>query len=100
MHSREQEHLAYLMKYEHVNLTFLKIDCWWIVNANISLILAQVNHMHGNILPIAYGGQSNGQSSSSYSSDDLPKAVVMNLNQGSMVMSMDFHPVQQILLLG
>ncbi|CAH1432821.1 unnamed protein product [Lactuca virosa] len=59
----------------------------------------EVNHMHGNILPIAYGGQSHGQSSSSYSSDDLPKAVVMNLNQGSMVMSMDFHPVQQILLL-
>ncbi|XP_071737204.1 topless-related protein 4-like isoform X1 [Rutidosis leptorrhynchoides] len=57
----------------------------------------QVNHMPVNMLPVAYMGQSHGQSS--YSSDDLPKAVVMTLNQGSVVKSMDFHPVQQILLL-
>ncbi|KAJ9551023.1 hypothetical protein OSB04_015068 [Centaurea solstitialis] len=55
------------------------------------------NHMPVNILPVGYIGQSHGQSS--YSSDDLPKAVVMTLNQGSLVRSMDFHPVQQILLL-
>nr|GMD59088.1 topless-related protein 4-like isoform X1 [Ipomoea batatas]GMD59089.1 topless-related protein 4-like isoform X1 [Ipomoea batatas] len=30
---------------------------------------------------------------------NLPKAVVMTLNPGSAVKSMDFHPVQQILLL-
>ncbi|KAI3781936.1 hypothetical protein L2E82_11964 [Cichorium intybus] len=59
----------------------------------------EVNHMPGNILPIGYSGQNHGQTSSSYSSDDLPKAVVMNLNQGSMVLCMDFHPMQQILLL-
>ena len=35
-----------------------------------------------------------------YSQDDLPKAVVRNLNQGSNVMSMDFHPQQQTVLLG
>ncbi|XP_024965488.1 topless-related protein 4-like isoform X2 [Cynara cardunculus var. scolymus] len=57
----------------------------------------EVNHMPVNILPIGYGGQNHGQSS--YSSDDLPKAVAMTLNQGSVVKSMDFHPVQQILLL-
>ncbi|XP_056176451.1 topless-related protein 4-like isoform X1 [Syzygium oleosum] len=34
-----------------------------------------------------------------HSSDDLPKTVVCNLNQGSAVKSMDFHPVQQTLLL-
>ena len=51
-----------------------------------------------NILPVGFSGQSHGQSS--YSSDDLPKAVVLSLNQGSAVKSMDFHPVQQILLLG
>lgn len=51
-----------------------------------------------NILPVAYTSQSHGQGS--YSSDDLPKTVVMTLNQGSAVKSMDFHPVQQILLLG
>jgi hypothetical protein len=51
-----------------------------------------------NILPVMYPGQSHAHSL--YSSDDLPKAVVVNLNQGSAVKSMDFHPVQQILLLG
>ncbi|XP_076921125.1 topless-related protein 4-like [Bidens hawaiensis] len=51
-----------------------------------------------NILPIGYSGQSH-HGQSSYSSDDLPKTVVMTLNQGSVVKSMDFHPVQQILLL-
>ncbi|KAM7508215.1 hypothetical protein LguiA_018668 [Lonicera macranthoides] len=57
----------------------------------------EVNNMPVNILPVAYTSQSHGQSS--YSSDDLPKTVVMTLNQGSAVKSMDFHPVQQILLL-
>ncbi|XP_031379042.1 topless-related protein 4-like isoform X2 [Punica granatum] len=56
----------------------------------------EVNNLPVNILPV-YNSQSHGQSS--YSSDDLPKNVVMTLNQGSAVKSMDFHPVQQILLL-
>eukprot|EP00249_Psilotum_nudum_P025017 c29350_g1_i2 orf=562-3972(-) len=34
-----------------------------------------------------------------YSSDDLPKSLARTLNQGSSVMSMDFHPLQQSLLL-
>ncbi|KAJ0048917.1 hypothetical protein Pint_16064 [Pistacia integerrima] len=51
-----------------------------------------------NILHVAYTSQSHGQSS--YSTDDLPKAVVMTLNQGSAVKRMDFHSMQQILLLG
>ncbi|XP_057971695.1 protein TOPLESS-RELATED PROTEIN 2-like isoform X2 [Malania oleifera] len=34
-----------------------------------------------------------------YSQDDLPKGVVRTLNQGSNVMTMDFHPQQQNLLL-
>eukprot|EP01018_Ginkgo_biloba_P022909 Gb_37153 [translate_table: standard] len=34
-----------------------------------------------------------------YSSDDLPKTVARTLNQGSSVVSMDFHPVQQTILL-
>jgi hypothetical protein len=49
-------------------------------------------------MPMAYTSQNHGQNS--YSSDDLPKNPVMALNQGSAVKSMDFHPVQQILLLG
>ncbi|KAJ0079160.1 hypothetical protein Patl1_24461 [Pistacia atlantica] len=35
-----------------------------------------------------------------YSQDNLTKAVVRTLNQGSNVMSMDFHPQQQDILLG
>ncbi|XVE71481.1 hypothetical protein DITRI_Ditri10aG0153700 [Diplodiscus trichospermus] len=57
----------------------------------------EVNNLPVNILPVPYAGQSHGQSS--YSPDDLPKTVVMALSQGSAVKSMDFHPVQQILLL-
>ncbi|CAL5342729.1 unnamed protein product [Camellia sinensis] len=58
---------------------------------------SSVNNLPVNILPVGYNAQSHGQSS--YFSDDLPKPVVMTLNQGSAVKSMDFHPVQQILLL-
>ncbi|XP_042494873.1 protein TOPLESS-like [Macadamia integrifolia] len=50
-----------------------------------------------NILPISYPGQSHGQPFNTH--DDLPKTVVRNLNQGSCPMSMDFHPIQQTLLL-
>ncbi|XAR53253.1 hypothetical protein NMG60_11021726 [Bertholletia excelsa] len=57
----------------------------------------EVNNLPVNILPVGYAAQSHGQCS--YSSDDLPKTVVMTLNQGSAVKSMDFHPLQQILLL-
>ncbi|GAV84146.1 WD40 domain-containing protein, partial [Cephalotus follicularis] len=34
-----------------------------------------------------------------YSQDDLPKTVVRTLNQGSNVMSLDFHPQHQTILL-
>ncbi|XVE98358.1 hypothetical protein REPUB_Repub03eG0099500 [Reevesia pubescens] len=57
----------------------------------------EVNNLPVNILAVPYAGQSH--SHSSYSPDDLPKTVVMTLNQGSAIKSMDFHPVQQILLL-
>ncbi|XWS27035.1 hypothetical protein CRYUN_Cryun26dG0081300 [Craigia yunnanensis] len=57
----------------------------------------EVNNLPLNILPVPYAGQSHGQSS--FSPDDLPKTVVMTLSQGSAVKSMNFHPVQQILLL-
>ncbi|KAK3416925.1 hypothetical protein EUGRSUZ_H02668 [Eucalyptus grandis] len=56
-----------------------------------------VNNLPVNILPITYNCQSLNQSS--YSSYDLPRNVVITLSQGSLVKSMDFHPVQQILLL-
>lgn len=34
-----------------------------------------------------------------YSQDDLPKTVAQTLNQGSSIMSMDFHPLQHTVLL-
>lgn len=57
----------------------------------------EANNLAVNLLPVPYASQSHGQSS--YSSDDLPRSVVMTLNLGSVVKSMDFHPAQQILLL-
>ncbi|GKD40876.1 topless-related protein 4-like protein isoform X1 [Tanacetum coccineum] len=58
----------------------------------------EVNHPPVNVLPVGYSGQSRGQIS--YSSDDLPKAVVMTLDlMSSSVSSMDFHPIHQVLLL-
>ncbi|KAK3436809.1 hypothetical protein EUGRSUZ_C01404 [Eucalyptus grandis] len=60
-------------------------------------ILDEVNNLSVNILPISYNCPSLSQSS--YSSNDLPRNVVITLSQGSLVKSMDFHPVQQILLL-
>ncbi|XP_024026087.1 topless-related protein 4 isoform X2 [Morus notabilis] len=60
-------------------------------------ISEEANNLAVNLLPVPYPNQSHGQSS--YSSDDLPRSVVMTLNLGSVVKSMDFHPVQQILLL-
>ncbi|KAL3745215.1 hypothetical protein ACJRO7_014346 [Eucalyptus globulus] len=60
-------------------------------------ILDEVNNLPANILPISYNCPSLSQSS--YSSNYLPENVVITLSQGSLVKSMDFHPVQQILLL-
>ncbi|KAL8171732.1 hypothetical protein V2J09_023536 [Rumex salicifolius] len=55
------------------------------------------NNVPVNILPISFPGQSHHHNM--YSPDDLPKIVVANLNQGSAVKCMDFHPHQQSLLL-
>lgn len=58
---------------------------------------SQGNNLPINILPVTYPSQTHPHTS--YSSDDLPKTVLANLNQGSAVRSMDFHPVEQTLLL-
>ena len=52
----------------------------------------------GNISPVPYSGQPHGRNTISL--DEFPKVVVTTLAQGSPVTSMDFHPFQQILLLG
>ncbi|XP_042496746.1 topless-related protein 4 isoform X2 [Macadamia integrifolia] len=57
----------------------------------------EVNNLPVNILPVAYASQSHAQNL--YSPDDLPKNVAFTLSQGSAVRSMDFHPMQQTLLL-
>ncbi|KAL6568020.1 Topless-related protein 4 [Orobanche hederae] len=56
-----------------------------------------VNNLPINILPVAYPSQSHAHAL--HAADDLPKTVMANLNQGSAVKSMDFHPAQQTLLL-
>ncbi|XP_059643467.1 topless-related protein 4-like isoform X2 [Cornus florida] len=60
-------------------------------------ISEEVSNLPVNIFPVTYPGHSH--SHTLHSSDDLPKTVVANLNQGSSVKSMDFHPLQQTLLL-
>ncbi|KAH0453552.1 hypothetical protein IEQ34_017876 [Dendrobium chrysotoxum] len=46
-------------------------------------------------LPVGYAAIPRNQ----YNTDELPKNVAVTLNQGSAVMSMDFHPSQSTLLL-
>uniref|UniRef100_A0A164W506 TOPLESS zinc finger domain-containing protein n=1 Tax=Daucus carota subsp. sativus TaxID=79200 RepID=A0A164W506_DAUCS len=60
-------------------------------------LMDEGNNLPINILPVTYPSQTH--PNTSYSSDDLPKTVLANLNQGSAVRSMDFHPVEQTLLL-
>ncbi|XP_050231709.1 topless-related protein 1 [Mercurialis annua] len=50
-----------------------------------------------NVLPVSFPGHGHGQSFNA--PDDLPKTVVRTLNQGSSPMSMDFHPLEQTILL-
>ncbi|XP_031251654.1 topless-related protein 1 [Pistacia vera] len=50
-----------------------------------------------NVLPVTFPGHSHSQAFNA--PEDLPKTVTRTLNQGSSPMSMDFHPVQQTLLL-
>ncbi|KAE9588003.1 putative transcription factor WD40-like family [Lupinus albus] len=52
-----------------------------------------------NVLSSTFQGHDHGHGHSFNASDDLPKTVMRTLNQGSSPMSMDFHPVQQTLLL-
>ncbi|KAL0904778.1 hypothetical protein M5K25_026928 [Dendrobium thyrsiflorum] len=49
-----------------------------------------------NVLPVAFTQNS---SQNMYNPDDLPKTVARSLNQGSTPRSMDFHPIQQTILL-
>ncbi|CAL9763878.1 unnamed protein product [Musa acuminata subsp. burmannicoides] len=49
-----------------------------------------------NILPVSYPQNHN---QAMYTLEDLPKMVARTLSQGSNPMSMDFHPIQQTILL-
>ncbi|XLR47376.1 hypothetical protein S83_032036, partial [Arachis hypogaea] len=54
-------------------------------------------NLHVNVLSATFPGHGHGQAfNAPY---DLPKTVMRTLNQGSSPMSMDFHPVQQTILL-
>ncbi|XP_060669272.1 topless-related protein 4-like isoform X2 [Ziziphus jujuba] len=57
----------------------------------------EVNNVPVQVLPVSYPGQSHPLVLPF--SDDLPRTVIANLNQGSAVKSLDFHPIHQTLLL-
>ncbi|KAG5115177.1 hypothetical protein JHK84_041290 [Glycine max] len=52
-----------------------------------------------NVLSATFPGHGHGHGQAFNAPDDLPKTAMRTLNQGSSPMSMDFHPVQQTLLL-
>ncbi|XP_058728883.1 topless-related protein 1-like isoform X2 [Vicia villosa] len=52
-----------------------------------------------NVLSASFPGHGHSQAFNAPDDLPLPKTVMRNLNQGSSPMSMDFHPVQQSLLL-
>ncbi|KAL3825094.1 hypothetical protein ACJIZ3_021123 [Penstemon smallii] len=62
-----------------------------------------VHYEHGansvpvNVPHVGSSSQTHGQNP--HQCDDLPMTVMMNLNQGAMVKSLDFHPTKQTLLL-
>ncbi|GER44102.1 transducin family protein / WD-40 repeat family protein [Striga asiatica] len=58
----------------------------------------EVVNLPVNVLPVSFPGHSHSQPPFN-APDDLPKTVARTLNQGSSPMSMDFHPIQQTLLL-
>jgi len=72
--------------------------------SSFNLMFSAIHHfmqvnLPVNVLSATFPGH--GQHSQAFNTpDDIPKAVVRTLNQGSAPMSMDFHPVQQSLLLG
>lgn len=53
-----------------------------------------------NVLSASFPGHGHSQAFNAPDDLPLPKTVMRNLIQGSSPMSMDFHPVQQSLLLG
>ncbi|CAI9113928.1 OLC1v1014633C2 [Oldenlandia corymbosa var. corymbosa] len=61
------------------------------------LSLTEEVNLPVNVLPVSFSGHGHNQAFSV--PDDLPKTVARTLNQGSSPMSMDFHPIQQTLLL-
>ncbi|KAK4479184.1 hypothetical protein RD792_014695 [Penstemon davidsonii] len=57
----------------------------------------EANSVPINVPHVGSSSQTHGQNP--HPCDDLPTIVMMNLNQGAMVKSVDFHPTKQILLL-
>ncbi|XP_050103715.1 topless-related protein 4-like isoform X2 [Malus sylvestris] len=57
----------------------------------------EVNNRSLNVFPHTYPGHIHAHTP--YSSEDLPKTVVVNLTLGSAAKSLEFHPLQRALLL-
>lgn len=100
MYLKEQGPWGCLPKYAHICIDRIVNDDHYLF-PDLPFIgicsFEQVN-LPVNMLPVTFPGHGHGQALNA--PDDLPKNVTRTLNQGSSPMSMDFHPLQQTLLLG
>ncbi|WOH05518.1 hypothetical protein DCAR_0624935 [Daucus carota subsp. sativus] len=79
------------------SLDYPSVDSDHVAKRTRPLGLSDEVNLPINVLPMSFSGHGHSQAFSA--PDDLPKNVARTLNQGSSPMSMDFHPVQQTLLL-
>ncbi|KAK6153757.1 hypothetical protein DH2020_013396 [Rehmannia glutinosa] len=79
------------------SLDFLSGDSDHVSKRTRTLGISDEATLPVNVLPLSFPGHAHSQSSNAL--DDFPKTVARTLNQGSSPMSMDFHPIQQTLLL-
>lgn len=100
MYLKEQGPWGCLLKYAHVCIDQILNDDRYLLPGLPFIGICSFDQVNlpVNMLPVTFPGHGHGQALNA--PDDLPKNVTRTLNQGSSPMSMDFHPLQQTLLLG
>ncbi|KAL3835512.1 hypothetical protein ACJIZ3_010248 [Penstemon smallii] len=79
------------------SVDFLSVDSDHVSKRSRPLGISDEVTVPMNVFPVSFPGHAHSQTFNA--PDDLPKTVARTLNQGSSPMSMDFHPMQQTLLL-
>ncbi|KAK4488868.1 hypothetical protein RD792_004658 [Penstemon davidsonii] len=79
------------------SVDFLSVDSDHVNKRSRPLGISDEVTVPMNVFPVSFPGHAHSQTFNA--PDDLPKTVARTLNQGSSPMSMDFHPMQQTLLL-